>query len=101
MIWGFFAGGYSTTWGGVVKYVEWEARERDEVADTGLLFGLMNGARGVGYIVGGLLGVELLGAGSIGQSALAYGGQFGSLILFSGCGAAIGGLSVFVRARRT
>lgn len=100
MIWGFFAGGYSSTWGGVVKQISREADEHGEVADTGLLFGLMNGARGIGYIIGGLLGVELLHAGSIGQSALAYGGHFGSLILFSGCGAVAGGLTVFIKPRR-
>lgn len=100
MVWGFFAGGYSSTWGGVIKQISTEADEHNEVADTGLLFGLMNGARGIGYIAGGLLGVELLDVGSIGQSALAYSGPFGSLILFSGCGAAVGGLSVLIQARR-
>jgi len=101
IFWGFFAGGYSSTWGGIVKEISKEAQEHDEIADTGLIMGLMNGGRGIGYIVGGLAGVELLKVGSIGHSVLAYGGNFGSLIMFSGCGAAVCGLGVLVRGRPT
>lgn len=34
---GFFAGGYSATWGGVLNEMELEARERNEAIDTGVL----------------------------------------------------------------
>lgn len=97
IIWGFFAGGYSSTWGGIVKQISKEAQEHQEIADTGLIMGLMNGGRGIGYIVGGFAGVELLKIGSVGHSMLAYGGNFGSLIVFSGCGFAVAGLGVVVK----
>ncbi|KAK3690471.1 major facilitator superfamily domain-containing protein [Podospora appendiculata] len=45
---GFFAGGYSATWGGVVNELESEAAGRNEAIDTGVVYGLLNGARGVG-----------------------------------------------------
>src|ERR1700722_8561032 len=61
---GFFAGGYSATWGGVINELEREAAQRNEAIDTGMLYGLLNGARGIGYVSGGLAGVPLLKAGS-------------------------------------
>ena len=45
---GFFAGGYSATWGGWIKEFEREASEKNEAINTGMVYGLMNGARGVG-----------------------------------------------------
>ncbi|KUI62700.1 Monocarboxylate transporter 12, partial [Cytospora mali] len=60
---GFFAGGYSATWGSVLDELEREARASNEAVDTGMLYGLLNGARGVGYVSGGLAGVPLLRAG--------------------------------------
>ncbi|KFY33007.1 hypothetical protein V495_08525 [Pseudogymnoascus sp. VKM F-4514 (FW-929)] len=48
---GFFAGGYSATWGGVINDLEREAAQRNEAIDSGMLYGLLNGARGVGYPV--------------------------------------------------
>ncbi|KAF2163074.1 hypothetical protein M409DRAFT_26520 [Zasmidium cellare ATCC 36951] len=50
---GFFAGGYSSTWGGWVKDLEREAIEANEAINTGMLYGLLNGARGVGYALSG------------------------------------------------
>jgi MFS family permease len=96
---GFFAGGYSATWGGVVKEMQREAESHNEAVDTGLVFGLLNGGRGIGYMAGGFLGVELLKLGSLGSTAgpLAYGSAFGSLILYTGLGAAAGGISVLCR----
>ncbi|THW73980.1 MFS general substrate transporter [Aureobasidium pullulans] len=61
---GFFAGGYSATWGGLINDLELEARRSNEAIDSGMVYGVLNGARGVGYIVGGLIGVPLLQAGT-------------------------------------
>ena len=89
---GFFAGGYSSTWGGWMNELEHEASEKNEVINTGMLYGLMNGARGVGYVVGGLAGVELLKAGAVGLSPKwAYGTNYGALILFTGISSIFGG----------
>ena len=89
---GFFAGGYSSTWGGWIKEFEREAAERNEAINTGMVYGLMNGARGIGYVVGGSAGVELLRAGAVQQSQKwAYGTKYGALILFTGICAIFGG----------
>lgn len=89
---GFFAGGYSATWGGVINELEREAAQRNEAIDTGMLYGLLNGARGIGYVNGGLAGVPLLKAGS--RSAVesfGYGTTYGPLIIFTGLSSVFGG----------
>ncbi|KPI42908.1 uncharacterized protein AB675_1754 [Cyphellophora attinorum] len=93
---GFFAGGYSATWGGMINELEHEAAERNEAVDPGLLYGLLNGARGIGYVSGGLAGVPLLkaGAASSGMDGFAYGTAYGPLIVFTGLCSIFGGWSV-------
>ena len=89
---GFFAGGYSATWGGVINDLEREAEQRNEAIDTGMLYGLLNGARGIGYVGGGLAGVPLLKAGSktlVGS--IGYGTAYGPLIIFTGLSSVFGG----------
>ncbi|KAL9062573.1 MAG: hypothetical protein Q9157_008802 [Trypethelium eluteriae] len=93
---GFFAGGYSSTWGGWIKELEKEAADLNEAINTGMVYGLFNGARGIGYVVGGFVGVELLKAGAVQPShKWAYGTNYGALILFTGLSAVLGG-STFV-----
>jgi MFS family permease len=92
---GFFAGGYSSTWGGWIKEFENEASDNNEAINTGMLYGLMNGARGIGYVVGGLVGVELLKVGSVGSSTRwAYGTKFGAIIVFTGVCSLFGGWAI-------
>ena len=89
---GFFASGYSSTWGGWLNELEREAAEQNEAINTGMLYGLMNGARGVGYVAGGLAGVQLLKAGALEQSTRwAWGTRYGALILFTGICSILGG----------
>lgn len=91
---GFFSGGFSSTWGGWIKDLEQEALTHNEAIHTATVYGLLNGARGIGYVLGGFMGVELLQAGAIPQSRTsAYGTKYGSLILFTGMTAAFGGWS--------
>lgn len=92
---GFFASGYSSTWGGWIKDLEAEAAQHNEAISTGMVYGFMNGARGIGYVVGGLSGVELLNAGAVvSNTRWALGTQYGALILFTGICSAFGGWSV-------
>jgi len=89
---GAFAGGYSSTWGGWIKELEREAADGNEAINTGMVYGLFNGARGIGYVVGGLSGVELLNAGAVQTSrSLAFGTRYGSLIVFTGVCSMLGG----------
>lgn len=89
---GFFASAYSATWGGVMNDMEQDAARRNEAVDSGVLYGLLNGARGIGYVSGGLLSVPLINAGgrtSIG--GYGYGTTYGPLIVFTGMSLAFGG----------
>ena len=101
LIFGFFAGGYSATWGGVINELEQEAAQRNEAVDLGLLYGLLNGARGIGYVSGGLAGVPLLNAGSAtSMGSFAYGTSYGPLIIFTGLSSVFGGWGVLWKWKR-
>jgi MFS family permease len=100
VIYGFFAGGYSACWGGVIKQMEAEAAERNEAIDSGMVYGLLNGARGVGYVGGGLAGVQLLKGGGNTIVKFGYGSKYGPLILYTGLATAFGGWSVAFRCKR-
>jgi MFS family permease len=92
---GFFAGGYSATWGGVINELESEAARWNEAVDPGMLYGLLNGARGIGYVSGGLVSVPLLKAGSGTSIGLfGYSSTYGPLILFTGLSSVFGGWGI-------
>ncbi|KAI5269447.1 MFS general substrate transporter [Aureobasidium subglaciale] len=96
---GFFAGGYSATWGGLINDLESEARSSNEAIDSGMVYGLLNGARGLGYVAGGLIGVPLLKAGAEKYGRLTSGdfgvqSSYGPLILFTGLASVFGGWGV-------
>ncbi|KAE9961903.1 hypothetical protein BLS_001155 [Venturia inaequalis] len=82
---GFFAGGYSATWGGMLNKMEHDAAQRNEAIDIGMIYGLLNGARGIGYVSGGLAGVPLLKIGASNSlGSLGYGTTYGPLIILTG-----------------
>ena len=89
---GFFAGGYSAIWGGVLNEIESEAAHANEAIDPGMLYGLLNGSRGIGYVAGGLIGVPLLKAGSGSAiGSFGFGTGYGPIIIFTGLSSAFGG----------
>lgn len=91
---GLFAGGFSSTYTGVIK----EIKKREESADVGVLIGLLSAGRGIGAVVSGPLSEFLLNSRpSQGTTSLGYGSSYGSLIVFTGITAAVGGLSFFGR----
>ncbi|KAI9713348.1 MAG: hypothetical protein M1828_001441 [Chrysothrix sp. TS-e1954] len=101
VIYGFFAGGYSGTWGGIINELEQEAAQANEAIDSGMVYGLLNGARGIGYVSGGLVSVPLLKAGTIGSSArFGYGITYGPLIMFTGFSTLFGALGLLSRRVR-
>ena len=101
MTFGFFAGGYSGTWGGVINELEQEAAQSNEAVDTGMLYGMLNGARGIGYVSGGLAGVPLLQAGSKNLiGSFAYGTSYGPLIIFTGLSSVFGGCGLLWKWRK-
>ena len=95
---GFFAGGYSATWGGIMNELEREAAGWNEAIDTGTAYGMLNGARGLGYVAGGLAGVPLLKSGVVGpEGRFGYGTNYGPLIIFTGLSSIFGGWALLFR----
>ncbi|KAF2994028.1 hypothetical protein E8E14_002455 [Neopestalotiopsis sp. 37M] len=98
---GFAAGGYSATWGGLLNEMASEAAQRNEAIDTGMVYGLLNGARGIGYVVGGVVGVPLLNAGSLHQlGSFGYGTSYGPIIIFTGLSSLLGGWGLLWKQKR-
>lgn len=102
MTFGFFSSGYSATWGGVINELEREAASMNEAIDSGMLYGLLNGARGIGYVSGGFAGVPLLQAGSTASmgSRFGYGTGYGPLIVFTGLCSTFGGFGLLWRWKK-
>lgn len=95
---GFFAGGYSATWGGMLKQMECESNERNEAVDAGMIYGLLNGVRGIGYVAGGVAGMNLLQSGPLSNThRFAFGTCYGPIILFTGVASLFGGWVVLWR----
>jgi hypothetical protein len=98
MTFGFFSSGYSATWGGMLKQMERESSEKNEAIDPGMLYGVLNGVRGIGYASGGFASVALLKAGTVSTSQrFAYGTSYGALIVFTGISSLLGGWVVLWR----
>lgn len=90
LIYGLFAGGFSSTWTGIIK----EVKKTDERADAGLILGLLAAGRGVGSVVSGPLSEALVSAKPwAGDAKLGYGSGYGGLIVFTGVSAMLGGMS--------
>ncbi|KAL5445995.1 hypothetical protein PMIN07_003369 [Paraphaeosphaeria minitans] len=100
MTFGVFASGYSATWGSTMNDMEREAAERNEVIDSGVLYGLLNDARGVGYVTGGLVTVPLAKAGSTTSlGRFGYGTTYGPLIVFTALSLACGRCGIVFRPK--
>ncbi|EXF75675.1 hypothetical protein CFIO01_04608 [Colletotrichum fioriniae PJ7] len=96
---GFFAGGFSSTWSGVLS----ELKAESPAVDTGFIFGLLAGGRGIGNVISGPLSVALLtGDGWIKDGkSWGYSGQYGGIILFTGVTAMLGGWGALGRVKYT
>ncbi|EPE24735.1 MFS general substrate transporter [Glarea lozoyensis ATCC 20868] len=86
LVYGFFAGGFSSTYPGVEK----ELKSQDEELDTGLVMGCLLGGRGVGYVVSGPVSGGLLGVWKAGGS-WGGGNEYGGVVLVTGITAVLGG----------
>lgn len=97
VLYGFFAGGFVSTNAGIIKLI----KTSDENTDVGMLIGFISGARGIGVIASGPLSDALMsGMPWQGKADLAYGSGYGSLIVFTGVTAAVGGISFLGRRLR-
>ena len=94
IVYGFFAGSFSTTWTGVIRHV----RTKSENADTGMIFAFLEFGRGVGNVCSGPISELLVRRRPwVSEAAMVYGSGYGPLITFTGISALLGGLSFLIR----
>jgi MFS family permease len=87
IIYGFFAGGFSSTWPGILQ----ELKRENESVDTGLILGLLLGGRGIGNVVSGPISAALLEDAWSTSGRWGYSTEYGPVILFTGVTALLGG----------
>lgn len=83
---GFFAGGFSSTWSSMMREIQ---RDSKGNTDTPLLFGLLMGGRGVGFVIGGPLSGLLISKG-LSDENIGYATKYGPMILTTGITALLG-----------
>jgi MFS family permease len=97
VVYGMFAGSFSSTWPAIMKEVQ---KETNAVEPT-IVFAFLAAGRGIGNVVSGPLSEKLLqGLAWRGVAGGAYGSGYGTLIVFTGVTAFLGGLSVLARPLR-
>ncbi|KAH7171378.1 major facilitator superfamily domain-containing protein [Dactylonectria macrodidyma] len=87
VFYGFFAGGFSATWSAALQDIKGD----NTSIDTSLVFGMLLGGRGLGFIVAGPLSGALVSAGNaISGDTMGYATQYGPMILCTGVTAILG-----------
>lgn len=98
IFYGFFAGGFSATWSSALQEIK-----RDNAAvDVSLMFGMLLGGRGIGFVVAGpLSGVLISARGAFGEESLGYATKYGPMILCTGVTGILGAWAPLWKASRT
>ncbi|OJJ45350.1 hypothetical protein ASPZODRAFT_133997 [Penicilliopsis zonata CBS 506.65] len=95
---GFFAGGFSSTWSGVIMQIKRDSASPSSL-ETGLVFGLLAGGRGIGNVISGPLSTVLLRQGALAgaitesRGSTGFETRYGTLILFTAITALFGAWS--------
>ncbi|KAF2833465.1 MFS general substrate transporter [Ophiobolus disseminans] len=92
IMYGLFAGSFANTWPGIIR----EVQHRTGQVEGPMMFSFLSLGRGAGNMLSGPLSEALIKAGYIGGAGL-YGTEYGSLVLFTGITAALGGIGVVGR----
>lgn len=92
VMYGLFAGSYTTTYSGIMRAV----KATDHRIDSTMVFATLCAGRGIGNVVCGPVSEALLRAGDVGGAGL-YATIYGPLVVFTGISAALGGVSCFAR----
>ncbi|KAM0507764.1 hypothetical protein ACHAPB_002458 [Verticillium nonalfalfae] len=93
-VYGLFAGSYTSAWPGVMTSIVERERGKGRGVDPILVFGCLASGRGVGNMVSGPLSEALIeGKPWMGDAGFGYGSGYGTLIVFTGVTAALGGMS--------
>ena len=91
LAYGFFAGGFSSTYPGVFREVKQGERGSAVEVDPGLVMGLLLGGRGLGFVVGGPVSAGLLRNTGAFTGKLGYNNEYGPVIVATGVTAFLGG----------
>ncbi|KAF2019335.1 MFS general substrate transporter [Aaosphaeria arxii CBS 175.79] len=91
-VYGAFAGCYSSSWSAIMR----ETKEKKETADSGMIFACLSAGKGVGNLASGPLSEILLRYGPW-KAGMAYGSNYGALIVFTGVTSVLGGWSIAAR----
>ncbi|KAF4452586.1 hypothetical protein F53441_4605 [Fusarium austroafricanum] len=87
VLYGFFAGGFSSTWSNMSSDIQ----KDDSAADSALIFGMLMGGRGIGFVIAGPLSGALLQAkAALSDEALGYATKYGPMIICTGVTAVFG-----------
>jgi MFS family permease len=92
IMYGLFAGSYTTTYPGVMRAVN----KSQQNVDSTMVFAVLAAGRGIGNVACGPLSEVLIRIGDAGDKGL-YVSEYGPLVLFTGISAALGGVSCFGR----
>jgi MFS family permease len=94
VVYGIFAGSFSSTWPAIMR----EIKNQETSVEPAIVFAFLAAGRGIGNVASGPLSDGLLqGYPFEGVLGGAYGSGYGSLIVFTGVSALLGGLSVLAR----
>lgn len=101
IVYGVFAGAYTSTWPGIMNHMTSMRRATSDSGNTfdpTMVFGLLSAGRGIGNIAAGPLSEALIkNMPWKGEAFGGYGSGYGTLIAFTGTTAAIGGASFVFR----
>ncbi|CAI9638160.1 unnamed protein product [Alternaria burnsii] len=90
LIYGFFAGSFTSAWPGIMR----DVTKKSDTADPSIVFACLAAGRGVGNVASGPLSEALIdGFPWRGEAGFAYGSGYGTLIVFTGITALLGGSS--------
>ncbi|KAF2119086.1 putative MFS monocarboxylate transporter [Lophiotrema nucula] len=92
MVYGLFAGSYTSTWPGVMVAVSKSSGRESGI----MVFAMLAAGRGIGNVACGPVSEALTKLGDW-NSVGTYGTNYGSLVVFTGVSAALGGISVLGR----
>jgi MFS family permease len=91
-VYGLFAGSFTNTWPGILRTVQSSTGQME----SAMVFSFLSLGRGIGNVVSGPVSEVLIKMGTVGEHGL-YGTQYGSLVVWTGISAALGGVSFIGR----
>ena len=98
IVYGIFGGAFVATWPGASLAIR--RAIPGCYVDTGFVLSLFTMGKGLGSVVSGPISTALLQSGWHVNAKLAYGSEFGGMIVFTGVSAALGVIAAFGRVFR-